>query len=57
MALSKPHLENGWLSKAITEPEKTFTSVTAQAYNPYAYPSRQAEDEDLRSCTQPESEG
>jgi hypothetical protein len=35
MALSKPNLEDGWISRVLAEPEKSLSEITAGAYNPY----------------------
>lgn len=33
--LEKPNLPEGWLSKAINAPEKTYAEITCGAYNPF----------------------
>jgi hypothetical protein len=55
MALSKPNLMNGWLSKALAEPQKTLSSVAAQAYNPYTQSFKRDDSEDHQSCGENDS--
>lgn len=50
MALLTPKLENGWLSRVMAEPDKSFASITAQTYNPYSQDVRREQCDRSQSC-------
>ena len=55
MALAKPNLETGWISRAISDSERSFSRITSEAYNPYLTRTSSWEKSDQNSATSSES--
>src|SRR6266568_7217265 len=55
MALAKANLESGWISRAISDSERSFSSITSEAYNPYLTRTSSWEKSGQNSATSNES--